>query len=189
MPLVALILVYCLRPRPYCTGSDSVEVVTYVAPTPAGVRVCVPGLQIPAGTARVRLQLVSRTQERPALHMTLRLGRAHAAASSLPAVAVRTPSRISTPTFAIPELPAHPSYTAASLCLTAGDLVNWGGTPLSGAPPHPPTLQGKPFAGAARGLVPAAGGRAEQLRGARGRDPPPRLAVSPGARSARGCTC
>ncbi len=143
VPLVALILVYCLRPRPYVTGSDSVEVVTYVAPTPAGARVCVPGLQIPAGTARVQLQLVSRTQERPELQMTLRLG-GRTLTSSLPPVAVEA-SRISTPTFAIPELAAHPSYTAATLCLTAGDLVNWGGTPLSGAPPHPPTLQGKPF--------------------------------------------
>jgi hypothetical protein len=143
VPLVALILVYCLRPRPYVTGSDSVEVVTYVAPTPAGAQVCVPGLQLPAGTARVQLQLVSRTQERPELHMTLRLG-GRTVRSSLPPVGVQA-SRISTPTFAIPELAAHPAYTAATLCLTAGDLVNWGGTPLSGAPPHPPTLQGKPF--------------------------------------------
>jgi hypothetical protein len=143
VPLVALILVYCLRPRPYFTGSDSVEVVTYVAPTPAGARVCVPGLQVPGGTARVQLQLISRTQERPELHMTLRLG-ARTLTSSLPPAAVEA-SRISAPAFTIPELPAHPSYTAATLCLTAGDLVNWGGTPLSADPAQPPTMQGKPF--------------------------------------------
>jgi 4-amino-4-deoxy-L-arabinose transferase-like glycosyltransferase len=143
LPLVALILAYCLRPRPYVTGSDSVEVVTYVAPAPAGAKVCVPGLEIPAGTARVQLQLVSRTQERPALRMTLSTG-ARTLVSSLPPAAVQA-SRISTPTFSIPELPVRPAYAAATLCLTAGDLVNWGGTPLAGAPPHPPTLQGKPF--------------------------------------------
>ncbi len=184
VPLVALILVYCLRPRPYLTGSDSVEVVTYVAPTPAGAKVCVPGLEIPAGTARVQLQLVSRTQERPALHMTLSAASASASAasaggrqlaeartlagagtlaSSLPPAAVG-PSRISTPTFSIPELPARPAYAAATLCLTAGDLVNWGGTPLSGAPPHPPTLQGKQFpAQLAVWYLPRAGARSSYL--------------------------
>jgi 4-amino-4-deoxy-L-arabinose transferase-like glycosyltransferase len=162
VPLVALILAYCLRPRPYITGSDSVEVVTYVAPTPAGARVCVPGLEIPAGTARVRLQLISRTQERAELHMTLSTG-ARTLASSLPPTAVQA-SRISTPTFSIPELPAHPAYAAATLCLTAGDLVNWGGTPLSGAPPHPPTLQGKPFpAQLAVWYLPPAGAQSSYL--------------------------
>jgi hypothetical protein len=143
VPLVALILAYCLVPRQYQTGSDDVEVVTYVAPTPAGTPVCVPGLQLPAGTARVQLQLISRTQERPELQMTLRMG-ARTLTSSLPPTAVQ-PSRISAATFSIPELGAHPAYTATTLCLTATDLVNWGGTPLSGAPPQPPTMQGRPF--------------------------------------------
>jgi hypothetical protein len=143
VPLVALILVYCLRPRQYLTGSDDVEVVTYVAPAPAGAKVCVPGIELPAGTARVRLQLISRTQERPELHMALRMG-VRTFTSSLPPTAVE-PSRISAAVFSIPELPARPSYTAATLCLTAGDLVNWGGTPLPGAPPQPPTMQGKPL--------------------------------------------
>jgi hypothetical protein len=143
LPLVALILVYCLRPRAYLTGSDSVEVVTYVQPAPAGAKVCVPGLELPAGTARIRMQLVSRTQLRPVLRMTLRIG-ARTLASVLPARTV-DPSRISAPVFAIPELPPRPAYTAATLCVTAGDLVNWGGTPLPVAPPRGPTLNGKPF--------------------------------------------
>jgi heme exporter protein D len=162
LPLVALILVYCLRPRPYLTGSDSVEVVTYVVPSPAGAKVCVPDLELPAGTARVQLQLVSRTQERPALHMTLSTG-TRTLTSSLPPTAVQA-SRISTPTFSIPESPARAADTAATLCLTAGDLVNWGGTPLSGAPPHPPTLQGQPFpAQLAVWYLPPAGARSSYL--------------------------
>jgi hypothetical protein len=148
VPLLALIVFYCLRPRAYVTGSDSVEVVTYVGPAPAGARVCVRGLQIPAGTARVRMQMISRTQERPALHMTLSTG-ARTLASSLPPAAVSA-SRISAPVFAIPPLPSHPGvggdgYTAATLCVTAGDLVNWGGTPLPGPPSQPPTLNGQPL--------------------------------------------
>jgi hypothetical protein len=143
VPLVALIVFYCVRPRPYLTGSDSVEVVTYVQPAPAGAKVCVPGLQIPAGTAGVRMQLVSRTQERPELHMTLALP-TRTLTSSLPPTPVE-PSRISTPTFAVPAFGSHPGFTAATLCVTAGDLVNWGGTPLPAPPVRGPTMQGQPI--------------------------------------------
>ncbi|MGH2832114.1 MAG: hypothetical protein ACRDK2_05020, partial [Solirubrobacteraceae bacterium] len=34
VPLVALILVYCLKPRSYLTGTNNVETYTYIAPTP-----------------------------------------------------------------------------------------------------------------------------------------------------------
>jgi 4-amino-4-deoxy-L-arabinose transferase-like glycosyltransferase len=143
VPLVLLIVFYCVRPRSYLTGSDSVEAYTYVAPTPPGVPVCVAGLEIPAGTAGVRLQLISRTQERPELHMVLHLGRHTVDSSLFPTVV--GPNRISAAVFAIPELPPRPAETAATLCLTATDLVNWGGTPLLTPPPQPPTMQGKPF--------------------------------------------
>jgi hypothetical protein len=143
-PLLLLILVYCLRPRAYLTGSDSVEVVTYVEPTPAGSRVCIPDLELPAGTARIRMQMISRTQLRPALRLTLKQGARTLTTSSLPPQTV-APSRISAPVFAIPELPAHPAYTTTKLCVTAGDLVNWGGTPLPAPPANGPTLQGHPF--------------------------------------------
>ena len=74
IPLVALIAFYCLRPRDYYTGTNSVEAYTYIAEVGPGEPVCVPGLEIPAGTGRIRLQLVSRTRTRPALRMALRLG-------------------------------------------------------------------------------------------------------------------
>src|SRR5271166_5874363 len=60
VPLVALISFYWLAPRDYNTGTDSVEVQGYVALAPAGRSVCVPGLVIPPGTARLRLWLTSR---------------------------------------------------------------------------------------------------------------------------------
>jgi hypothetical protein len=148
--LVALVAFYCLRPRDYFTGTNSVEAYTYIAEARAGEPVCVPGLRIPAGTARIRLQLVSRTRARPALHMTLALGGVTGARTLTSALAPLTvPSnRVSAAVFTFPGLSAQHSERPASLCLTAGDLVNWGGTPLL-APPSstPPTLGGTPVAG------------------------------------------
>jgi 4-amino-4-deoxy-L-arabinose transferase-like glycosyltransferase len=162
VPLLALVLAYCLKPREYLTGSDNVEVVTYVQPSPAGARVCIPGLELPAGTARVRMQMVSRTQERPALHMTLSVA-GRTLSSSLPPATVQ-PARVSDPVFSIPELPSRPAYAVATLCVTAGDLVNWGGTPLPQPPAYGPTMQGHPFpARLAVWYLPRAGGRSSYL--------------------------
>jgi hypothetical protein len=171
---VALIAFYCLRPRDYYTGTNSVEAYTYIAEAHAGEPVCVPGLMIPAGTARIRLQLVSRTRVRPALRLALRLdvptdsvagnrgggsGSGPVGSGSIRTAGARTidsalapmtvPSnRISAAVFTLPGLSIQTSERPASLCLTAGDLVNWGGTPLP-APPSsaPPTLGGTPVAG------------------------------------------
>jgi hypothetical protein len=162
VPLALLIVAYCVRPQQYYTGTDNVEAYTYVAPTPPGAKVCIPALEIPAGTARVRLQLISRTQERPELHMALRTG-GRTVVSSLPPEAV-APDRISTAIFSIPELSPRPSYAAVSLCLTAADLVNWGRTPLLQPPPQPPTMQGKPLpARIALWYMPPAGAESSYL--------------------------
>ena len=145
VPLVALISVYWLAPRDYNTGTDSVEVHDYVALASAGQSVCVPGLLIPPRTARVRLWLTSRTQERPALHLALRIagGTLH---SDLPPLHVRG-GRVSVAIFPVPQLEARSSATPASVCLTAGDEVNWGGTALPTPPAYSaPTLQGAPLA-------------------------------------------
>jgi Predicted membrane protein (DUF2142) len=143
LPLVLLVCFYCVRPRDYDTGTDSVEVHGYVAPAPVRQPVCVPGLQLPAGTARLRFRLSSRTQERPALHLALQIGGRTLHSDLRPVV---RGSRISTAVFAIPQLPARPSVTPASVCLTADDVVSWGGTQLP-APPaaSPPTLRGVPL--------------------------------------------
>jgi hypothetical protein len=96
------------------------------------------------------------------LRLTLKEG-TRMLASSLPPATV-APSRISAPVFAIPELPAHPAYTAMSLCVTAGDLVNWGGTPLPVPPANGPTQQGRPFpARLAVWYMPPADARASYL--------------------------
>jgi Predicted membrane protein (DUF2142) len=169
IPLVALLAFYCLRPREYYTGMNSVEAYTYIAEVGPGEPVCVPGLEIPPGTARIRLQLISRTRIRPALRMALRLdastesrasgrGRgsgsrqvnvptANTIESALAPVPVPS-NRISAAVFTLPGLSTESSERPASLCLTARGLVNWGGTPLL-APPSsaPPSAGGSPVSG------------------------------------------
>ena len=176
LPFVGLIAFYCLRPVEYFTGTDSVEAYTYIAVTPAGEPMCVPGLELPAGTGRIRLQLISRTTTRPTLRMVLRYSPAAAArgtptttagqtiVSALPPVAV-APDRISSPEFTIPRVPSQPSERPASLCVTATDLVNWAGTPLLVPPsPAPPTMAGHPLVGRiAVWYLPPAGSRRSYL--------------------------
>ena len=142
VPLLALLAFYCLRPRDYYTGTNAVEADSYVAETPRGQSLCVPGLQLPSDTGRIRLQVISQTSARPALALSLstngqRIERRLAATTV-------GPSRISGAVFAIPQLHAAQS---ASLCLKAAGVVNWGGTPLLVPPnPAPPTLDGKALA-------------------------------------------
>jgi 4-amino-4-deoxy-L-arabinose transferase-like glycosyltransferase len=146
LPLLALIAFYCVRPRDYFTGSNSVEAYTYVAPAAAGQRLCVPGLEIPAGTARIRLQLLSRTALRPRLELELLEG-GRTIRSELAPVRVSAGSRSSFAEFPIPTQPSQPASRPATACLTAAELVNWGGTPLPAPPPEPPTLAGAPLSG------------------------------------------
>jgi hypothetical protein len=162
VPFVALIVFYCLRPRDYYTGTNSVEADAYIVEPQAGEPVCVPGLQIPAGTARIRLQLRTPTRIRPALHMTLDLGgpSARTIDGSL-APLTAPPDRVSAAVFTIPRLPSRPAERPASLCLTAGAVIGWGGTPLL-APPSaaPPTVGGRPISGRIAVLyLPPAGSR------------------------------
>ncbi len=170
VPLLALIAYYCLRPREYYTGTNSVEAYTYVAEAGPGEPVCVPGLHIPAGTGRIRLQLISRTRTRPTLRLALRLDAATRSRAASRAVSgsaptpvnpltadtvvsvlspVRVPSdRVSAAVFTLPGLASASVERPASLCLTARGLVNWGGTPLP-APPRTagPSDGGSPVSG------------------------------------------
>jgi Predicted membrane protein (DUF2142) len=144
LPLAALLVFYCVRPRPYYTGTNSVETDSYVVPATAGEPVCVPDLQIPAGTGDVRLSVISATRLRPALSMTLHAGgrtiRAALAARRIGA------DRISDADFRIPLTPSAPATRAASLCVSAAGVVNWGGTPLPAVPVDPPSAGGAPLA-------------------------------------------
>lgn len=144
VPLALLACFNCVRPRDFNTGTDSVEVHGYVARAPAHQPLCVPGLLVPAHTARVRLKVMSRTQKRPALHLALRIGR-QTLHSNLRPLEVRG-SRVSAAIFVVPHLPTQASATAATACLTAEGVVSWGGTALPSPPrASPPTLRGAPL--------------------------------------------
>ncbi len=146
VPFIALIAYYCLRPSPYYTGTDSVENYTFVVPTPPRARVCAPGLELPAGTAVIRLAIISQTPARPRLNMTLKVAGTTIHSTLAPTTVSAT--RISNADFAIPQTPPRPAVRAASLCVTSAGplLVNWGGTPLPTPPAQPPTLNGTPLA-------------------------------------------
>jgi len=122
---------------------------------------CVHGLRIPAGTARVRLQLLSRTRERPQLKLALTLASASVQTSSAARSSGRTRpveseiaptpvgvSRVSAAVFSVPQLADLHGEQMASLCVRSGDLVNWAGTPLPAVPASDPaTVAGRPVGG------------------------------------------
>jgi hypothetical protein len=141
VPLLALTAVFCLRPRFYFTGTNSVENVAPVIEASAGEPVCVPaGLRLPAGTAGVRLQVFSPTAQRPALQLALRVAGATIDSALAPqAVAADRPANAD---FPIPLTASRPSSRAASLCFTAGGRMHIGGTPLSKPGVFAPTLNG-----------------------------------------------
>jgi predicted membrane protein DUF2142 len=143
VPLALLISFYCLRPRPYYTGTDSVENLSYIVPVQPGVPVCVPDLQLPASTGDVRLSVLSTTRQRPPLQMALSEG-GRSISSQLPPMRVPV-DRISGADFRIPPTPASPASRPASLCVTAAGPVNWGGTPLTALGSNPPSSGGTPI--------------------------------------------
>jgi hypothetical protein len=166
VPLVLLTAFYCLRPLPYYTGTNSVEAYTYVAEVSSGEPVCMKGLRIPAGTGRLRLQLISLTRVRPRLKLALvlngpgaRMINSELGPTSVPA------NRISAAVFTFSALPSSPATRAAALCVSAAGVVNWGGTPLPASPSVvPPTAGGHPLAARiAVWYLPPAGARRSYL--------------------------
>jgi hypothetical protein len=145
LPLAGLIAFYVLRPVDYNTGSDSVGVIGYVAPVPAGRTLCIGGLEIPPQTARLRLELRSATRSRPTLTLALHVG-AHTLRSRIGSVRVGA-SRTSAAVFTVPGLASEQSVVAASACLTARRDVSWGGAPLPSVPSaNAPAIDGQPLA-------------------------------------------
>lgn len=143
VPLAALAFFYCARPVDYNTGTDSVEVHGFTG-VPSGAPLCVPGLLIPADTARVRFELLSRRSGRPALHLALRVGET-TLHRNLPPLVLHG-GGVSSAVFAIPPRGHRPSATSASACVTAGGPVGWGGTSLPAAPSlSPATLREAPI--------------------------------------------
>ncbi len=143
VPILLLTAYYGLKPRFYYTGTNSVEDVTYEAREPTLAPLCVPGLQMPAQTAFVRLRFTAPTRERPALRLVLRVDN-QTITSTLPAAQV-LPNRPINADFPIPQTPDTPEAQAAAICLVSRGPITWGGTPLSKPGARPPTLAGVPL--------------------------------------------
>ena len=146
VPLVALIAFHWLHPRAYYTGTDSVDETTNIGPIAAGTPVCTPAvLELPAGTAIVRLRVHSPTRERPSLRLTLNVG-ASIVYSVLPPTRVQA-SRISNADFHIATTPARPQARLASVCVTAGEGdLEWVGAGLPSVGAQSVTVGGAPLA-------------------------------------------
>jgi Dolichyl-phosphate-mannose-protein mannosyltransferase len=140
VPLLLLTAFYCLRPRFYFTGTESVEDAGGVVQAKAGAPVCAPVLQLPADTGAVRLQITSASAQRPAMQLVLRAD-GKTVDSALPAHGA-VAGRPSNADFPIPQTPASPQATGASLCVTAQAPVSVGGTPLKGPDRFSPTDNG-----------------------------------------------
>lgn len=157
-PALALVVAYCVRPRFYFTGTDSVSAYAYLAPTPADTAVCIPDLQLPAGTAFVRLRVLSPTQERPAMALVLHIGGRAIRSRIAPLHA--PPDRITNADFPIPPRPASPASRRVSLCASAKGPLEWAGVPLSKPGGTPPTIKREPVsARIAVWYLPATGSR------------------------------
>ncbi len=139
---VVTMLVWCLVPHPYVTGTDNVAADGYVAPIAAGTPMCVPDLQIPANTAGIQFEVASGTLTRPALRMVAHIG-ARTVRATLPAA--QEPGTLTFAVFPIPQRPSSPAITQSSLCVTADALVNWLGTPTTEDITPPPTSGGAPL--------------------------------------------
>jgi hypothetical protein len=163
VPLVLLCGYYCVHPRFYLTGSDSVEDLSYPLSAWAQAPVCVPDLELPAQTAFVRMRVTTPTRERPVLYLVLRVG-TRTIASKLPPLQTAA-NRISNVDFQIPQTPDRPAASPASLCVSSAGPLEWGGTRLPQPGASPPTLDGAPQAARlAIWYLPHAGARQSYLQ-------------------------
>jgi Predicted membrane protein (DUF2142) len=130
-------------PRPYYTGTDSVDVSSVVANVNPGQKLCVPGLYLPTGTGQVQLALFA---QRPRLE----------AAVSVAAGGKTMVSRVSALTAGgnqafieapIPPRPNMPAYVPATVCVRPLDgpvgIGGAAGLPLGALPAR---LAGAPVA-------------------------------------------
>ena len=161
--LVALLLMlfYMLRGEEHYTGTNSVGVRSVIADVPGGGRLCVPDLEVPAGTGRVQLAILWREPKRPALRATLRtpdgVQRATVPAAVLAPggpIGVDLPFR---------GLPSDGDSVAGRLCVSpeGGSGRRGAGRPGSSQAGRAATIDGEPLPGqvAIRYLPPADGDR------------------------------
>jgi hypothetical protein len=142
VPLALILLVVCLWPRDYYTGTDSVRTRGFVQPVKAHQTLCVRGLNLPADTGRVQFELLSNGPQAPA--MALRLTTARGTTTSRLAAQAAAPTTRVKVAFPIAQRPSSPAAVPATACVTPAGPTTFGGVlNVAGAAP---TLDGRPLA-------------------------------------------
>jgi hypothetical protein len=140
LPLALILLVVCLAPHDYYTGTDSVRTRGFVQPVKAHQTLCVRGLNLPANTGRVQFELLTSGPQAPP--MSLGLTTAHGTVASRIAARPAAPTTRVKVAFPIAQRPSTPDAVPATACVTPGGATTFGGTlNVAGAAP---TLDGKP---------------------------------------------
>jgi hypothetical protein len=130
-----------LQPREYFTGTNSVAAREGVVQVPAGQRLCVRRLRLPAGTGAVRFGVDSQQHPRPALELEGRTTDGDVFRGRLAGSARTGLQKVD---IAIPTRPASPGYELATLCLKpVGGYVYAAGRSTLQSNDLPPTVGGK----------------------------------------------
>jgi hypothetical protein len=138
------VLVALLVPRDYYTGTNSVRSRSFEeAPLERGDQLCVPGLDVPAGTGRVQLQIDAAGAPLPALTGSLTIDGRASPPAQVPASPTPGPRKVE---FAVPQRPASPESVRGTLCVRAYGKVQFGGMPGLQGNDVAPTVSGKQLA-------------------------------------------
>jgi len=162
--LLGLILWQLAIPRDYYTGTNSVGVRSVVANVGVRQTLCVPGLNLPAGTGRVQLALFA---QRPQLTARIRLT-APGRTTSSRLVGVPGATSLTYASAPIPHEPSSPASVPVTLCMTPvdGPIAVGGMIGLQGNQ-VPARLDGAPLANrVAVWFLPPAGQRRSLLASA-----------------------
>jgi hypothetical protein len=140
--LIALIVWQLAIPRNYFTGTDSVGVRSIVSNVEVGQTLCVPNLNLPAGTGRVQLAVFARRARFAAEVSTTAAG--VTSSSRMVGIPGRTSPAYSDAT--IPRRPASPESVPATVCIRPLDgPIALGGMLGLQANQVPALLNGRPL--------------------------------------------
>jgi hypothetical protein len=141
--MLALVVWQLAIPRDYYTGSNSVGVRSVVANVNVGQRLCVPGLNLPAGTGRIRLAMFAH---RPQFAAKVSVLSASGSVSTR-MIGVPGPTSIAFPEADIQPRPSVPASVPATVCVAPLDgPVAFGGMAGLQSNQVPALLNGAPVA-------------------------------------------
>jgi len=146
LPLTVVLTAWVMSPRPYFTGTDSIRTRALVIGIKGHDTICVRGLQLPAGTGIVQLEVVTSV-DRPSMRLSLRTSDGTVIARSRRPGTLRPGSKPSPTqvqekiTFPIATRPSEPAAVPVRACVTPERKTEFGGTLNIGG--VAPTINGK----------------------------------------------